>query len=131
MWRTLICLFVRLDINIRPSKKKKRVGVAKFFAEQADEADDDESDSEGEPSGAGKHQEEILTKDKLEAVARVQRRHEENRKALEMSAEEQARQYQGLILYLCFFLGGLIFFVYEFSCVICVNNFCFHRLRAC
>jgi len=72
--------------------KRKRSNVSRFFTDQAEVADDSDSDVDEGPTERG--QEQILDKDVLQAVERVEKRHEANRKRLNMSAEELAKEYE-------------------------------------
>jgi transcription elongation factor len=74
--------------------KRKKSGVARFFDEQADVADDSESESEDFTSPGERGEEIIQNKDILEAVQRVERRHESARERLNRSADELAREYE-------------------------------------
>ena len=71
--------------------KKQRNSVRRFFAEQAEIADDSESDVE---ESGERNAEVVQNKDVIEAVQRVERRHEVNRERLNKSAEDLAREYE-------------------------------------
>lgn len=72
--------------------KRKRSSVARFFADQAEVADESESDGDDYVTERGV--EEIQSKDIQEAVQRVERRHDITRERLNRSAEELAREYE-------------------------------------
>ena len=75
-----------------PKKKrtKKKIDVSNFFLEEAEQGEDEDEEEEENRQAA----EEVLEEDHQAAVDAVERRHKAARERLNMSADEQAEEYE-------------------------------------